>query len=119
MCQLNPYSVVHCNENEKQTVGQEVVLIPHLVQKFIVLARFLIHLHWSDMDGIVPDKSTSKPESCEKVVTKELDQKLEQVDILHLSLLWVLPRFYNLHEIAYDDKEGHQSHDSDNDLADR
>ena len=71
------------------------------------------------MDGVVANKSTSKPESCEKIVTKELDQKLEQVNILHLSLLRVLSRFDNLDEIANLDKEGHQGHDSDNDLADR
>lgn len=71
------------------------------------------------MDGVVANKSTSKPESCEKIVTKELDQKLEQVNILHLSLLRVLPRFDNLDKITNLDKEGHQGHDGDKDLADR
>ena len=68
---------MHSDENEKQTVGQEVVLVPTLVQKLIVLARSLIDLDWSHMDGFVTDESACKPECREEIVAKKLNQKLE------------------------------------------
>ena len=71
------------------------------------------------MNRLVTDESASEPESGEDIISQELDEKLKEVNILNLGLLWLLSGDENLNKVADLDQEGHESHDCQDNLADR
>lgn len=90
MGQLNANSVVHDNEDEKKSVCHKVVLVAALVEPFVVLTSSFIDLDGSYVDGVIANESTGKPKSDEEVEPCNLNEKLEQIDVFHLCLLWLL-----------------------------
>jgi len=88
---LNANSVVDDDEDEEKSVCHKVVLMAALVEPFVVFAGSFIHLDGSHVDGVIAYESTGKPESHEEVITRNLDEKLKQIDVLNLCLLWLLP----------------------------